>query len=247
MSKITASGERQTTSPTPIAAHGWAQRVVHFSIPDTLCRPGLERIPRTNWGHFEAFIYLCSSSPRIRAWFHSNHCIGPGRYSKSRLETSAWTSPRKSRRDALAWRHRRRLLARRPCGRLWGRNILAQLSRRLRALAHQGWNHKYEPVYANQFAMFQQSEGDAGGTAQVLMNGHPKGGELSAWQWDYPVGAGDYYALFPKAWFDYKWDQVSRPHVCWSSFRQLFPTTTANPATPWPFIAFTRRIRPTRR
>src|SRR5580658_6824652 len=67
--------------------------------------------------------------------------------------------------------------------------------------------HKYEPVYANQFAMFQQSEGDAEGTAQVLMNGHPTGSELSGWQWDYPVGAGNYYALFPKAWFDYKWDR----------------------------------------
>jgi len=67
--------------------------------------------------------------------------------------------------------------------------------------------HKYEPVYANQFAMFQQSEGDAQGVAQALMNGKPQGSELSAWQWNYPVGAGDYYALFPKAWFDYKWNR----------------------------------------
>ena len=51
--------------------------------------------------------------------------------------------------------------------------------------------HKYEPVYANQIAMFQQSEGDPRGTAQVLMNGHPNNGELSSWQWDYPIGAGD--------------------------------------------------------
>jgi hypothetical protein len=57
--------------------------------------------------------------------------------------------------------------------------------------------HKYETVYANQFAMFQQSEGDAHGVAQVLMNGHPAGKELSSWQWDYPVGAGDYDALYP--------------------------------------------------
>jgi len=45
-------------------------------------------------------------------------------------------------------------------------------------------NHKYEPVYANQFAIFQQSEGDAQGTAQVLMNGHPAGNELSSWKWN---------------------------------------------------------------
>src|SRR5579872_4004307 len=56
--------------------------------------------------------------------------------------------------------------------------------------------HKYEPVYANQIAMFQQSEGDSQGTAQVLMNGHPNNGELSSWQWDYPVGAGEYAALY---------------------------------------------------
>jgi len=40
--------------------------------------------------------------------------------------------------------------------------------------------HKYEPVYANQFAMFQQSDGDAHGTARVLMNDHPAGKELSS-------------------------------------------------------------------
>ena len=66
--------------------------------------------------------------------------------------------------------------------------------------------HKYESVPADQFAMFQQAEGEAP-VAQVLMNGHPSGGELSSWQWDYPVGAGDYAALFPKSWFDYRSDK----------------------------------------
>src|SRR5258708_33541036 len=32
--------------------------------------------------------------------------------------------------------------------------------------------HKYETPYANQFAMFQQSEGDSQGTAQVVMTDH---------------------------------------------------------------------------
>ena len=82
--------------------------------------------------------------------------------------------------------------------------------------------HKYEPVYANQFAMFQQSEGDATGVAQVLMNGRPQGGELSAWQWNYPEGAGDYYALFPKAWFDYKWDRFPA-HVTLEQFSPVIP------------------------
>src|ERR1700744_865406 len=82
--------------------------------------------------------------------------------------------------------------------------------------------HKYEPVYANQFAMFQQSDGDAHGVARVLMNGHPTSNELSSWQWDYPVGAGDYYALYPKAWFDYKWDKFPA-HVVLEQLSPILP------------------------
>src|SRR6201996_7760309 len=44
--------------------------------------------------------------------------------------------------------------------------------------------HKYDPVSANQFAVFEQVEGDTQKTAQALLNGHPAGKELSAWQWD---------------------------------------------------------------
>ena len=51
--------------------------------------------------------------------------------------------------------------------------------------------HKYAPVYANQFAMFQQAEGEGQGTARVLMTDHPADGSLASWQWDYPVGAGN--------------------------------------------------------
>jgi non-lysosomal glucosylceramidase len=83
---------------------------------------------------------------------------------------------------------------------------------------------KFEPVYANQFAMFQQSEGDARGVAQVLMNGQPQGAELSAWQWNYPVGAGNYYALFPKAWFDYQWKRFLS-HVTLEQFSPVMPET----------------------
>ena len=34
--------------------------------------------------------------------------------------------------------------------------------------------HKYAPVFANQFAMFQQVEGESTGTARVLMTDHPR-------------------------------------------------------------------------
>jgi non-lysosomal glucosylceramidase len=82
--------------------------------------------------------------------------------------------------------------------------------------------HKYQPVYANQFAMYQRSEGDAEGVAQVLMNGHPEDGSLSSWKWDYPVGAGDYYALYPKAWFDYK-SKKFPAHVTLEQFSPILP------------------------
>lgn len=82
--------------------------------------------------------------------------------------------------------------------------------------------HKYETVFANQFAMFQKADGDTEGTARVLMNGHPTDGQLSSWQWDYPVGAGEYASLYPKSWFDYKWDKFPA-HVVLEQFSPVIP------------------------
>ncbi|HTS12028.1 MAG TPA: non-lysosomal glucosylceramidase [Candidatus Limnocylindrales bacterium] len=81
--------------------------------------------------------------------------------------------------------------------------------------------HKYQPIYANAFAMFQQVEGEPG-TARALVAGHPSGSELSSWSWDYPVGAGDYYALYPKSWFDYKWSKFPA-HVYVEQFSPVLP------------------------
>lgn len=77
--------------------------------------------------------------------------------------------------------------------------------------------HKYETVFANQFAMFQTAEGDTEGIARVLMNGHPSDAQLSSWQWNYPVGAGEYASLYPKSWYDYKWDKFPA-HVVLEQF-----------------------------
>lgn len=82
--------------------------------------------------------------------------------------------------------------------------------------------HKYESIVGNQFAMYQKADGDAQGVARVLMNGHPAGNDLSAWQWDYPVGAGDYYALYPKSWFDYRWDKFPA-RVVLEQFSPILP------------------------
>jgi len=82
--------------------------------------------------------------------------------------------------------------------------------------------HKYVPVYSNQFAMFQQVDGAAQGTARVLMTDHPSDKTLASWQWDYPVGAGEYAALYPKSWYDYKWEQFPA-HVVLEQFSPVLP------------------------
>jgi non-lysosomal glucosylceramidase len=82
--------------------------------------------------------------------------------------------------------------------------------------------HKYETVYANQFAMYQRVEGSPEGVAQVLSTDHPVGGSLSSWNWNYPVGAGDYYSLYPKSWYDYRWDKLPA-HVTLEQFSPILP------------------------
>jgi non-lysosomal glucosylceramidase len=82
--------------------------------------------------------------------------------------------------------------------------------------------HKYQTVYANEFAMYQKSEGAAQGFAQVLASTHPEGAGLKSWQWDYPVGAGDYYSLYPKAWYDYRSPQFPA-HVTLEQFSPILP------------------------
>ncbi len=82
--------------------------------------------------------------------------------------------------------------------------------------------HKYQTVYANQFAMFQKAEGSTKGAARVLFTGHPADGELRSWGWDYPAGAGDYSALYPKSWFDYQWENFPA-HVTVEQFSPILP------------------------
>ena len=82
--------------------------------------------------------------------------------------------------------------------------------------------NKYETVYANQFAMYQQAEGSTAGIAQVLSTDHPRSGALNSWKWDYPVGAGDYYSLYPKSWYDHAWNKFPA-HVRLEQFSPILP------------------------
>jgi non-lysosomal glucosylceramidase len=82
--------------------------------------------------------------------------------------------------------------------------------------------HKYEAVDVNQFAMYQKVEGASQGVAHVLTASHPSGTGLSSWKWDYPVGAGDYYSLYPKSWYDYRWDKFPA-HVTLEQLSPILP------------------------
>lgn len=63
--------------------------------------------------------------------------------------------------------------------------------------------HKYQNVWGNQFSVFAQRAGQKP-YAQALTTDKPEGQFLSSWKWNYPVGAGEYAALYPKSWFRYK-------------------------------------------
>ncbi|HET7209713.1 MAG TPA: GH116 family glycosyl-hydrolase, partial [Terriglobales bacterium] len=80
--------------------------------------------------------------------------------------------------------------------------------------------HKYQTIYSNQFAMYQKAEGSEA-VAQALSADHGNG-SLGSWKWNYPVGAGDYYSLYPKSWFDYRWDKFPA-HVVLEQFSPVLP------------------------
>src|SRR5712692_9199091 len=65
-------------------------------------------------------------------------------------------------------------------------------------------------------------EGAPVGIAQVLLADLPKNEDLRSWKWDYPVGAGTYYALYPKSWYDYRWDKLPA-HVTLEQFSPILP------------------------
>jgi non-lysosomal glucosylceramidase len=82
--------------------------------------------------------------------------------------------------------------------------------------------HKYQSVPANQFSVFVKAEGAPHGIAEVLCAGKPNAESLTTWNWNYPVGAGDYAALYPKAWFDYRAPELP-VHLVLEQFSPILP------------------------
>lgn len=82
--------------------------------------------------------------------------------------------------------------------------------------------HKYSSVAPDVFAAYEQEQGGQP-VALVLRAGKPTGTEtLSAWNWSYPAGAGKYYALFPKAWFQYEYSGLPVELSC-EQFSPILP------------------------
>jgi non-lysosomal glucosylceramidase len=82
--------------------------------------------------------------------------------------------------------------------------------------------HKYESVPANQFSVFMKPVNATHGIAEVLCAGKPHDKALPAWNWSYPVGAGEYSALYPKAWFDYRAKELP-VHLVLEQFSPILP------------------------
>ncbi len=82
--------------------------------------------------------------------------------------------------------------------------------------------HKYQSIPANQFSVFVKPEGPGQAMAEVLSTAKPETGELSAWNWNYPVGAGEYAALYPKSWFDYRAPELP-VHLVLEQFSPILP------------------------
>jgi non-lysosomal glucosylceramidase len=102
--------------------------------------------------------------------------------------------------------------------------------------------HKYSSVTPDAFAAFEQEEGREP-SAVVLRAGKPTGDEsLPAWNWNYPAGAGKYYALFPKAWFEYEYAGFP-VHLSCEQFSPILPSNYRE--TSYPVGVFVWRARNT--
>jgi non-lysosomal glucosylceramidase len=65
--------------------------------------------------------------------------------------------------------------------------------------------HRFETIAASQFSLFV----DDGTTRHAhVLSTIRADGRGPAWNFDLPVGAGTYHALFPYAWYDVDWDEL---------------------------------------
>jgi non-lysosomal glucosylceramidase len=71
---------------------------------------------------------------------------------------------------------------------------------------------RYGPVYANQFSLFIKKNDKK--FCNVLFPNSPDGNSLSSWKWNLPEEIGIYYALYPRAWTEYKIPDFNVDIIC---------------------------------
>src|SRR5258706_1450864 len=65
---------------------------------------------------------------------------------------------------------------------------------------------RYQPIPFNRFGVYEKAQGESPMVTNLYAG--ESQGPPGAVNLDYPVGAGDYYALYPKSWYDYRWDKL---------------------------------------
>jgi non-lysosomal glucosylceramidase len=107
-----------------------------------------------------------------------------------------------------------------------------------------GW-YVDETVWADQFHVFMKS----GRTriARTLSTDAPPDRTLGAWAWNYPAGAGSYFALFPKSGFSYERNSEFPVKLAVTQFSPVIPHNdkeTSYPVAVYKWIAFNPTRRP---
>jgi hypothetical protein len=87
-----------------------------------------------------------------------------------------------------------------------------------------------DTVWANQFHVYMKKGNDI--VVQTLSTDAPASSDqLRSWEWEYPEGKGNYYALFPKSGFSY---QTNDDFPVWLAVTQFSPGRIWWVGSRWP-------------
>jgi non-lysosomal glucosylceramidase len=109
-----------------------------------------------------------------------------------------------------------------------------------------GW-YVDNTVWADAFHVFMQSGRTK--VAQTLATGAPPDESLGAWAWNYPAGAGSYYALYPKSGFSYEANPAFPVELAVTQLSPVIPHNykeTSYPVAVYKWIARNPGRRPAR-
>jgi len=82
--------------------------------------------------------------------------------------------------------------------------------------------HKYQSVLQINSVFLLSRREQRRAWRKFFCAGKPQGDSLASWNWNYPVGAGEYAALYPKSWFDYRAPELP-VHLVLEQFSPILP------------------------